>query len=77
MSILTKKERDGLEEVFLSISNPPTVFEKSKKFFSHLRELFVKRTVQKNEQSGKTVQFRDFMGRNLSIFSKLKKILSK
>jgi len=30
MSVLTKKERDGLEEVFLSINRPINIFKKMK-----------------------------------------------
>ena len=33
MSVLTKKERDGLEEVFLSINNSNTLIKKIKKVY--------------------------------------------
>jgi hypothetical protein len=77
MSTLTKKERDGLEEVFLSINNSQGIYNKNKYFIDFKRNLKdnkIKHFLQLKGNSGK---FRDKLVKNFNFFSKVKKILSK
>ncbi len=73
MSALTKDERDGLEEVFLSIQNSHNRYKKLKLFISFWSS-FVLHTMQKNAKSGK---FRDKLTKKYNFFHKVKKNLSK
>ena len=73
MSVLTKKERDGLEEVFLSIKNSDTIYEKIKYFCASFFEK-AKKPTEKNTQTG---YFRDILNIFFNFFYKVKKNLSK
>ena len=76
MSILTKKEREGLEDVFLSIKTSANRYERMKSFLSlwvHLQSSGNLGEKTKKDSSGK---FRDELTKNFNFFTKVKKNLS-
>ncbi len=77
MGILTKNEREGLEEVFLSINSGKSRFEKLKYFISLLLHIHTDEYSQKEQKIAKTGNFRDKLTKNFTFFSKVKKNLSK
>ncbi len=77
MSTLTKNEREGLEEVFLSIKRSHTKYEKLKYFISLWLHIGIKPHDTNSSKSAKTGKFRDKLTKNFNFFSKVKKNLSK
>jgi uncharacterized beta-barrel protein YwiB (DUF1934 family) len=77
MSTLTQKEREGLEEVFLSINNSGTFYKKNKYFINFRENLQSNKIQQFLQIKGDSGKFRDKLTKNFSIFTKVKKILSK
>ena len=73
MSVLTKKEREALEEVFLSINNQNQKFKKVKCFLHLILNINIKNIDKKS----KTEYFRDIFNNFFHFFTKLKKNLSK
>ena len=77
MSILTKKEREGLEDVFLSIEKQNKITCKPPPFL----ELWGNNLWQNNKDTSakiaQTENFRDRLISFFNFFSKVKKILSK
>ena len=77
MGVLTKNERDGLEDVFLSISENKSRYEKLKYFISIWLHLHVDKKGQKKQNIPKSGNFRDKLTNFFNFFSKVKKNLSK
>jgi hypothetical protein len=77
MSVLTKKERDGLEEVFLSINNSNTLTKKIKKYFFIFINFSNLNDTKKSLKYAKTGKFKDIFSLFLQKFNKVKKNLSK
>jgi len=71
-STLTKKERDALEEVFLSINSSSPIKEKIKSFFE--KSIFLEKNTLQNQ---KNVVNRDIYTIFFHFFIKVKKNLSK
>ena len=73
MSTLTQNEREGLEEVFLSIKTSQTRYKKFKSFVS----IWLTIHLQKAQNNATTGKFMDKLTKNFTFFSKDKKNLSK
>ncbi len=77
MSVLTKKEREGLEEVYLSLGQTKNFFQKIKTFFTIWDSSFISSQVQKCSKTPKYGNFMDKFYKKSLFFIKLKKFLSK
>ena len=77
MSILTQNEREGLEEVFLSIKTSTSRYEKLKSFIVLWIGIQSKKSVQKPLKALPAGKFRDKFTKIFGFFTKVKKILSK
>ena len=77
MSILTQNERDGLEEVFLSIKTSSSRYEKLKSFILLWSGIHTEKEMKKGTKARATGNFRDKLTKNFSFLAKVKKNLSK
>ena len=77
MSILTQNEREGLEEVFLSIKTSTSRYEKLKSFTLLWIDLHLKKVPKKEAKAPVSGKFRDKLTKNFNFFTKVKKNLSK
>ena len=77
MSILTQNEREGLEEVFLSIKTSASRYEKLKSFIVLWIGIHPKKSVHNTAKTLSAGNFRDKLTKNFSFLAKVKKNLSK
>ncbi len=77
MSILTQKEREGLEDVFLSINKPQGIFDRIKSITKLWKQFYFRKKAQTPFQIAPTGNFRDKSSIFFEFFSKVKKFLSK
>ena len=77
MSILTQNEREGLEEVFLSIKTSSSRYEKLKSFIVLWIGIYPRKSAQKPAKALPAGNFRDKLTKNFSFLAKVKKNLSK
>ncbi|WP_373036606.1 hypothetical protein [Sulfurimonas sp.] len=77
MSALTKQERDGLEDIFLSISTDNTKYEKMKEFSSLLMSKNISLNTSKFLKMAKIGLKESKLSQFITLFIKKKKNLSK
>ncbi len=77
MSILTQNEREGLEEVFLSIKTSSNRYEKLKSFILLWSGIHTEKVIKKRTKARAAGNFRDKSTKNYSFLAKVKKNLSK
>ena len=77
MSILTQKEREGLEDVFLSIKKPYNFSIKFRSFSKIWGEIYLKKKKEKELKMAYTENFRDKLTNFFNFLAKVKKNLSK
>lgn len=77
MSILTQNEREGLEEVFLSIKTSTNRYKRLKIFIIMWFNIQLKKSRRKEPKIRTAGNFRDKLTKNSSFLSKVKKNLSK
>jgi len=77
MSALTKQERDGLEDIFLSISTDNSKYEKMKEFSSLLMSRNISLNTSKFLKMAKTGLKESKLSQFITLFIKKKKNLSK
>ena len=77
MSILTHNEREGLEEVFLSIKTKSGIYEKLKSFLSLWLGLQMRKEPKSMPNSAPSGKIGDKITKKSAFFSKVKKSLSK
>lgn len=77
MSALTKQERDGLEDIFLSISTDNSKYEKMKEFSSLLMSKNISLNTSKFLKMAKIGLKESKLSQFITLFIKKKKNLSK
>ena len=77
MSILTQNEREGLEDVFLSIKTSNSKYEKLKSFIALWIGMNPSKGTKKSTKTLLHEKFRDKLTKNFSFLANVKKNLSK
>jgi len=77
MSALTKKEREGLEEVYISLNKSNTIYQKTKTFFILWSNSIFFSQTKKPLKNPKYGNITDKFWKKSLFFIKLKKFLSK